>query len=169
MKRFIELINKLEELFIGYALLGIAVIATIQVVLRYTTGMAFDWVDEGSRYMTILITFVGAGVCVRYGAHFSMDALVQYAPNRVKHLLKLLANLVSTLTMGVVFYYSWVQIERLHRFEATTPSFQIPMYIPYLPIGIFTLVISLRFLGQTIKHLDGLLHDKPFETSKGVH
>ncbi|MFW2368039.1 MAG: TRAP transporter small permease [Desulforhopalus sp.] len=169
MKRFIDLMNKFEELFIGYALLSIAVIATIQVVLRYTTGIAYDWVDEGSRYMTILITFVGAGVCVRYGAHFSMDALVQYSPNRVKHLLKVLANLVSTVTMAVVFYYSWVQIERLHRFEATTPTFQMPMYIPYLPIGIFTLVISLRFLGQTIKHLDGLLHDKPFETGKGAH
>ncbi len=169
MKSFIRRLNKLEELFIGYALLGIAVIATLQVVLRYTTGIAYDWVDEGSRYMTILITFVGAGVCVRYGSHFSMDALVQYSPNRVKHLLKVLANLVSTFAMAVVFYYSWVQIERLHRFEATTPSFQIPMYIPYLPIGIFTLVISLRFLLQTIKHFDGLVHDKPFETGKGVH
>lgn len=169
MKRFIDLMNKFEELFIGYALLSIAVIATIQVVLRYTTGIAYDWVDEGSRYMTILITFVGAGVCVRYGAHFSMDALVQYSPDRVKHLLKVLANLVSTVTMAVVFYYSWVQIERLHRFEATTPTFQMPMYIPYLPIGIFTLVISLRFLAQTIKHLDGLLHNKPFEAGKGAH
>lgn len=169
MKKYVQLLNKLEELFIGYALLAIAVIATIQVVLRYTTGIAYDWVDEGSRYMTILITFVGAGVCVRYGSHFSMDALVQYSPNRVKHLLKVLANLVSTITMAVVFYYSWVQIGKLHRFEATTPSFQIPMYIPYLPIGIFTLVISLRFLAQTIKHFDGLVHDKPFETGKGAH
>lgn len=169
MKRFINRLNKLEELFIGYALLGIAVIATLQVVLRYTTGIAYDWVDEGSRYMTILITFVGAGVCVRYGSHFSMDALVQYSPNRVKHLLKVLANLVSTFAMAVVFYYSWVQIERLHRFEATTPSFQIPMYIPYLPIGIFTLVISLRFLIETIKHFDGLVHNKPFDIKKGAH
>ena len=169
MKRFIHLVNKLEEVFIGYALLGIAVIATIQVVLRYTTGIAYDWVDEGSRYMTILITFVGAGICVRYGAHFSMDFLVQYSPNRGKHLLKVLANLVSALTMAVVFYYSWVQIGKLHKFEATTPSFQIPMYIPYLPIGIFTLVISLRFLIQAVKHIDGLVHNKPYENGGGVH
>lgn len=169
MKKLVGIIIKAEELFIGYALLTVAVIATVQVFLRYTFDIAFDWVDEGSRYMTILITFVGAGVCVRYGSHFSMDALVQYAPNRGKHLLKFLANLVSALAMAVVFYYSWLQIERLHRFEATTPSLQIPMYIPYLPIGIFTLVISLRFLIQAIKHFDGLVHDKPFEAGKGVH
>jgi len=169
MKNLIRRINKIEELLIGYALLGIALVATIQVILRYSFGIAYDWVDEGARYMTILITFVGAGVCVRYGAHFSMDALVQYVPNRMKHLLKLLANLVSTVIMGVTFYYSWVQIERLHRFEATTPSFQIPMYIPYLPIGIFTLVIALRFFIQTVKHARGLVRNEPFAEPGGKH
>jgi C4-dicarboxylate transporter DctQ subunit len=169
MKNLIRIVNKIEELFIGYALLGIALIATIQVFLRYTFGIAYDWVDEGARYMTILITFVGAGVCVKYGAHFSMDALVQFVPNRVKHLLKMMAHFVSAVIMGVTFYYSWVQIERLHRFEATTPSFQIPMYIPYLPIGIFTLVIALRFLIQAIKHARGLALNEPFTEGGKKH
>lgn len=169
MKKLIGIINKTEELFIGYALLAIAIIATAQVFLRYTFGIAYDWVDEGSRYMTILITFVGAGVCVRYGAHFSMDALIQYSPNRIKHLLKMTANLVSAMIMAVTFYYSWIQIGKLHRFEATTPSFQIPMYIPYLPIGIFTIFISLRFLIQAIKHADGLIKNTPFNQAKGAH
>ena len=91
-----------EELFIGYALVLIATVATIQVFMRYTFWIAYDWVDECSRYMCILITFVGAGVCARYGSHFCMDALLQYVPNRFKHLLKVLANLVSTLTLVFV-------------------------------------------------------------------
>lgn len=169
MKKLIGIVNKTEELFIGYALLAVAVIATVQVFLRYSFGIAYDWVDEGSRYMTILITFVGAGVCVRYGAHFSMDALIQYSPNRIKHLLKLMANLVSAAIMAVTFYYSWIQIGKLHRFEATTPSFQIPMYIPYLPIGIFTIVIALRFLMQAFKNAEGLINDTPFKRDGGMH
>jgi C4-dicarboxylate transporter DctQ subunit len=169
MKKLIERINTFEELFVGYALLGVALVATIQVILRYTTGIAYDWVDEGSRYMTILITFVGAGVCVRYGSHFAMDALVQYSPDRVKHLLKLLAFLVSSLMMAVTCYYSWVQIGKLAKFGATTPSFQIPMYIPYLPIGVFTCVISLRFMIQVVKHADGFIHGKPFENGGREH
>lgn len=169
MKNFFHKFNTAEELFIGYALLLIAVVATIQVLLRYLFGIAYDWVDEGSRYMGILITFVGAGVCARMGNHFCMDAVLQYVPNRFKHLLKALANLVSTLTMGVVFYYSWIQIEKLHRFEATTPSLQIPMYIPYLPIGIFTAVIALRFFIKTWIHINGSIHNLPYEDDKGVH
>lgn len=169
MKNWIQRIQQIEELFIGYALLLIALIATIQVVLRYSFGIAYDWVDEGSRYMTILITFVGAGVCVKYGSHYSMDALVQYVPNRAKHLLKVLANLVSALIMGVVFYFSWVQIAKLFRYEATTPSLQIPMFIPYLPIGVFTAVIALRFLIQAIKHANALVRGLPYGMGKVSH
>ena len=168
MKKLIRILNKTEEIAIGYALLVLAVIATMHVFLRYTFGIAYDWVDEGSRYITILITFVGAGVCVRYGAHFSMDAMIQYAPNRVKHLLKLSANLVSTIIMAVTFYYSWIQIGKLHRFEATTPSFQIPMYIPYLPIGIFTIVIALRFFIQALKNAGGVIRNTPFKREGGM-
>jgi C4-dicarboxylate transporter DctQ subunit len=169
MKKFIAIMNKAEEFFIGYALLALAVVATVHVFLRYTFGIAYDWVDEGSRYMIILITFVGAGVCVKYGAHFSMDALIQYSPNRVRHLLKLMANLVSTTIMAVTFYYSWIQIGKLHRFEATTPSFQIPMYIPYLPIGVFTIVIALRFFIQAVKNAQGLIYNTPFKREGGMH
>ncbi|MFK5953129.1 MAG: TRAP transporter small permease [Desulfobacterium sp.] len=169
MKRVLRVINNIEELFIGYALLGLAVIATIQVVLRYAFGMAYDWVDEGSRYMIVLITFMGAAVCVKYGTHFGMDALVQYVPNRVKHLLKVAANLISAFIMFVIFYYSWIQIWKLSQFGATTPSLQIPMFIPYLPIGICTLVIACRFLIQAFKHGRCLVHNSPFQTRPGVH
>jgi C4-dicarboxylate transporter DctQ subunit len=166
MKKLIERVNTVEELFIGYALLAIAVTACVQVALRYIFGLAYDWIEELSRYMTILITFVGAGICVRTGAHFSMDAVVQYSPDRLKHLLKALANLVSAVIMIVVFYFAWVQIEKLHRFSATTPSLRIPMFIPYLPIGVFTGVIALRFVIQTGHHAIGFFTNAPFEAKK---
>jgi C4-dicarboxylate transporter DctQ subunit len=169
MQRLLETVNRIEELLIGYTLLLVALVATIQVILRYLFGIAYDWVDEGARYVTILITFAGAGVCVRYGAHFSMDALVQYAPNRIKHLLKLLANLVSAAIMTTAFYYSWIQIGKLHQFGATTPSLRIPMYVPYLPIGIFTLVIALRFAFQAMTHAAAMVTNQRYGQKKRGH
>jgi C4-dicarboxylate transporter DctQ subunit len=169
MKKLFTKINTIEELFIGYALVLVAVVATVQVIMRYLFGIAFDWVDEGSRYMAILITFVGAGICARNGSHFCMDAVLQYVPNRLKHFLKALANLVSTVTLAIVCYYSWIQIEKLHRFEATTPSLEIPMYIPYLPIGIFTAVIAVRFFIKTSKHVKGFIHNLPYKDGQEAH
>ncbi len=169
MKKLSHKIYAFEELCIGYLLVFIATVATIHVIVRYTFGIAYDWIDECSRYMCILITFVGAGVCARKGSHFCMDALLQYVSNRSKHFLKVLANLVSTLTMAVVCYYAWIQIEKLHRFGATTPSLEIPMYIPYLPIGIFTAVIAVHFCIKTYSHIKGFIHNLPYKGDQGGH
>lgn len=160
MKNLVSRLNRLEELLIGYALLLLAFVTTGQVVFRYAFGMSFDWVEEGSRYMTILITFVGAGMCVRHGSHFAMDALVQYLPPRGRFLLQALAMFVSALIMAVICYYGWIQIAKLHKFGATTPVLHLPMYVPYLPIGIFAAVISLRFFLQGCLRLRDLLHGK---------
>jgi len=169
MKKLLHKINIFEELLIGYLLVLIAIVATIQVFMRYTFGIAYDWVDEISRYMCILITLVGAGVCARNGSHFCMDALLQYVPRPFKHLLKVLANLISTLTMIVVCYYAWIQIEKLYRFGATTPSLEIPMYVPYLPLGIFTAVIAVRFFIKTVIHTKGLIYNLPYNSDQGRH
>ena len=79
MKRLIKLLNNAEESFIGYTLLSLACVSSFQVFTRYVFGIAYDWIDEISRYTTILITFVGAGIYVKYGAHFSMDSFFQYS------------------------------------------------------------------------------------------
>jgi len=169
MMKLIKTIHTIEELFVGYSLLLIAIAATIQVFMRYVLNLSYDWVDEASRYMVVMITFIGAGVCVRYGSHFTMDALIQYSPNRVKHALKIVSNLISSIVMAVVFYFSWIQIEKLYRYEVSTSALEMPMFIPYLPIGIFTLVIGFRFFVQFIIHIVALINNEPFNDKKGGH
>jgi len=163
VRKFLRLVNNAEELFVGYLLLIIAFGATFQVIMRYGFNIAYDWFDEWARYLTILVTFVGAGLGVKYGTHFSMEALVQYVPDRFKHLLKVLANLVSCFIMAVVCYYAWVQIGKLYRFEVLTPATQVPMWIPYLPIALFSAVISFRFFLQAAKHGRAIARKEPFD------
>ncbi len=166
MQKFWKFVNNIEELFLGYTLLILAFGATYQVVMRYGFGIAYDWFEEWARYLTVLITFVGAGLGVKYGTHFSMEALTQYAPDRFAHLVKVMANLVSSFVMAVVCYFSWIQIGKLMRFEVLTPASQIPMWIPYLPIGVFSVVISFRFLMRAVKHWKDFLNRKPFERAR---
>jgi C4-dicarboxylate transporter DctQ subunit len=166
MQKFWKLVNNIEELFLGYTLLILAFGATYQVTMRYGFGIAYDWFEECARYLTVLITFVGAGLGVKYGTHFSMEALTQYAPDRFAHLVKVMANLVSSFVMAVICYFSWIQIGKLMRFDVLTPATQIPMWIPYLPIGVFSVVISFRFLMLAGKHWKDFLNRKPFERAR---
>ena len=167
MRKAWTIIQNGEELLVGYVLLMLAFGATFQVVMRYVFGIAYDWFEEWARYLTVLVTFMGAGLGVKYGTHFSMEALTQYAPDRLAHLFKVAANLVSSFIMAVACYFGWVQIGKLMRFEALTPATQVPMWITYLPIGVFSVVISFRFLMQALKHVSAIARNEPFVRGKG--
>ena len=169
MKRLLAGLNIIEETFIGYALLLIAVITSGQVLFRYAFGMSFDWVEEGSRYTTVLITFVGAGMCIRRGSHFAMDALVNALPARGRYLCQTLAMLVSALTMAVICYYGWIQVAKLAKFKATTPVLHLPMYVPYLPIVIFSGLMAIRFLLQAGRRGIDLVSKKTPSKESGGH
>ena len=169
MSKFIQKANKIEELFIGYLLLILAVVTFVQVVLRYSFGISFDWVEEGSRYLLITIAFIGAGICIRYGIHFRMDAVIQFSPNRIKHLLNAVSNFVSCMIMFVVSYYGWIQVVKLYNFGTTSPALKLPMFVAYLPIVIFSIVISFRFLFKAAESTKGMILNIPIAPQKGGH
>lgn len=168
MRKILNIINNIEELFLGYVLLIIAFGATYQVVMRYFFSISYDWFEESARYVTVLITFVGAGLGVKYGTHFSMEALTQYAPDRVAHFLKTIANLVSATIMAIAGCFGWQQVAKLYQFGVTTSATQIPMFIPYLPIAIFSFVISFRFFVQAIRHGRSVVRNEPFARGRVV-
>ncbi|GAB6112148.1 TRAP transporter small permease [Desulfomicrobium salsuginis] len=145
MKKFLNILGNLEELAVGGLLLLLAVGTTIQVLTRYFLGLTFDWFDEGSRYLVVFATFAGAGMAVKHGAHFSMEAVTQYAPKRVGAGLRALANLLSAAVMLVIAWFGWEQTALLARYGMTMAALGLPMWVAYLPIPLFGVGIAARF------------------------
>jgi TRAP-type C4-dicarboxylate transport system permease small subunit len=58
-------------------LLAMACIVFANVVLRYTTGDSIVWAEEVARHMMIWVTFLGAGLVLRFGGHVAIDNLHQ--------------------------------------------------------------------------------------------
>jgi C4-dicarboxylate transporter DctQ subunit len=131
---------------LGWLLLGIAVLAFIQVVLRYAFHTGFPWSEEISRYLCVLLTFMGAAIGVRRGSHFSMDALRRLASPFWRRLLDALANLICTAVYGTVCWFGVIQVLQLHRFGSTSPALSLPMVLPYAIIPLFALVMAGRSL-----------------------
>ena len=146
MKKFLRILGQIEELTVGGLLLLLAVGTTVQVFTRYFLGLTFDWFDEGSRYLVVFATFAGAGMAVKYGAHFSMEAVTQYSPPRVSACMRTLANVISAAVMLIIAWYGWEQTALLARYGMTTASLGMPMWVAYLPIPVFGATIAVRFL-----------------------
>jgi C4-dicarboxylate transporter DctQ subunit len=166
MSKILRTLNHIEELVLGFTLLGLAIFVFIQVVLRYGFQFAYSWAEELGRYLTIFMTFLGASLGVKYGTHFSMEAVVQYVPKRYQNLLKAVANLVCGLFFLIVIYYAWLQITKLKKYGATTATLHVPMYVPYIPIPIFSLTSALRFFYVGFSHARGFIKGEPNSTLK---
>ncbi len=163
MSNFIRKLNKLEEGLLAFSLLGIALFTFAETALRYTVSYTFSWFQELANYTIIFTTFLGASIGVKYGVHFSMEALPQSTPDRVSHLLKAAAYFISGAMVVLFMWYGFVHVTTIKGFDVRSSAMNLPMYIPYLPIPVFSITMAFRFFFLAFRHLWGFARRKPFE------
>ena len=61
-------------------LAAMATMVFANVALRFLTDYSILWVEETSRYTMVWLTFIGAGLVLRYGGHIGIDSLQQAVP-----------------------------------------------------------------------------------------
>jgi len=163
---FIKTFNRIEEGILAFALLGIALLTFVETALRYTVSYTFAWFGELANYSLIFCTYLGASIGVKYGAHFSMEALTEYCPDRASHLLKATAYLISAMISLLIVYYGTLHLLKLRSFGVTSSALQLPMYIPYIPIPLFSISMAFRFFTLFIKQGRSFLKKEPFERAR---
>ncbi|MBU0652738.1 MAG: TRAP transporter small permease [Proteobacteria bacterium] len=163
MNNLIKRLNKFEEGVLAYTLLAIAIFTFIETALRYTISYTFTWFNELANYTIIFCTYLGASIGVKYGTHFSMEALTEYCPDKVSHLLKTAAYFLSGMMAVLFVYYGTEHLFRLKSFGVKSSAMQIPMYIPYIPIPLFSISIALRFFALSYRHFNSFRKGEPFE------
>jgi C4-dicarboxylate transporter DctQ subunit len=163
MNSLIKKLNLLEEGVLAYALLAIAMFTFIETLLRYTISYTFTWFNELANYTIIFCTYLGASIGVKYGTHFSMEALTEYCPDSVSHLLKTAAYFISGVMAALFVYYGTKHLFNLKSFGVKSSAMQIPMYIPYIPIPLFSISIAFRFFSLSYQHFSSFRKGEPFE------
>ena len=153
VKKFGALLDRLENTVLVWTILGLAIIGFVQVVTRYVFNYSFTWYEELGRYLGVFITFLGAAIGVKTGTHFTMDLFVTKLGKPWQQLLQCATSLLSGSFCLLVVYYSWKIVIRMHGYETTSPTMEIPMYIAYMPIPIFSLIMGIRFYAAAILFL----------------
>jgi len=156
--KIIRILNRLEEYLLGCTILAVAGIITAQVFTRWF-GVGFFWIDETGRQILIFVTFLGASMGVKYGIHFAMTALQEGGPIVTRHALKAITNLACALFFLVIIYHGFSYVLYLQRLGVTTATLGLPRYIPYLPIPVFSIGISVRFFLVFLREIRSALFE----------
>ena len=140
-------------------LLAMACIVFANVVLRYTTGDSIVWAEEVARHLMIWVTFLGAGLVLRFGGHVAIDNLHQAVSTPMARLLRTVVGL-GIGAFALVMTYSSILYVWATRFQ-TTAATDIPIFWIYsaMPVGFFLLFIHLLFIVR------GYIEDSSYEVS----
>ena len=143
-------------------LAAMAIMVFANVALRFTTDYSILWVEEASRYTMVWLTFVGAGLVVRYGGHIGIDTLQHALPHAAAAIraaiVALLAAFFATMIAVGSRYASltWAQ---------TTPVMGIPVGAVYLamPVGFALMMIHLLVMARGYTARRDVLGDGEFD------
>jgi len=163
MEGLLRKLNRFEEGMVGFALLSLAVLTAVQTGLRYTISYTFSWFGELANYTMIFCAYLGASIGVKYGTLFSMEALTEYLPDRASHALKTVAYGIAGVICVLFVYYGAIHILKTRAFGVKSPALQLPMFIPYLPIPLFSATMGFRFFVLSFKHFRCFVKNEPFE------
>ena len=140
----------IERVFLAanrWALIGIlAAMSSLvfaNVALRYTTNFSITWAEEVARYGMIWMTFLGAGLALRHGAHAAMDNLQEALGSRLARVLRAVVVLLLLAFCGTVVWMGWEYMGRMSR--QVTPATRISFGYIYaaMPIGFLLFIVHL--------------------------
>jgi TRAP-type C4-dicarboxylate transport system permease small subunit len=128
-------------------LAAMAAMVFANVVLRFTTDRSLLWAEEASRYLMIWLTFLGAGLVLRYGGHIGIDTLQDSLP---RHAVAIRAAIFCLL---IGFFAVMVSVGARYAvltWGQTTPVLGVPIGAVYLamPIGFALLIAHLVLMAQ---------------------
>jgi TRAP-type transport system small permease protein len=147
-------------------LAAMATMVFANVALRFLTDASILWVEEVSRYLMIWLTFLGAGLVLRYGGHVGIDTLQEALPRQAAVIRGgivaiLLAFFAFMIVVGLRYaVLAWGQ---------TTPVLGIPVGAVYLamPIGFALLIAHLLLMARGYVSRRQLLADGQFDAGAG--
>jgi C4-dicarboxylate transporter DctQ subunit len=151
LKRLFDTLNRIENMTLVWTIIGLASIGFVQVITRYVFNYSFTWFEELGRYLGVFVAFLGASMGVKTGSHFTMDLMVSHLKHPWQQLTRAMTSVLSGVFFFTVAWYSWKLILRMYGYETTSPTMEIPMYIAYLPIPVFSGFIGVRFMIRAVE------------------
>mgnify|MGYP006268662909 CR=1 FL=1 len=127
-------------------LLAMSCIVFANVVLRYSTGDSIVWAEEVARHMMSWVTFLGAGLVLRFGGHVAIDNFHHTVGEEGARVVRAIVALGLGVFFLVMLYFSVLYVWAT-RFQ-TTAATDIPIAWVYaaMPVGFLLLFVHLLFI-----------------------
>ncbi|AFT71584.1 TRAP transporter, DctQ-like membrane protein [Alloalcanivorax dieselolei B5] len=154
MRRLLSWLHRLEDGLIVAILLGMVLLAVVQIGLRNMAGVSLIWVEPLLRNAVLWIGLLGAMIASRRDEHIRIDLLGQWLPKSFQPWITGAVDLFTAAICTLVAWYSiGFVIEEYQYGEIAFAG--IPSWVPQVIIPFGFSVMALRYLVLFVLGLGG--------------
>ena len=152
-KRLFRLLNHSEELLCSIAMSIVILAVMANILLGITTGRRYGQLEELAITAFVWVTFLGASVAYKRGAHICIDFLVKKFPERMQMLTDLLIKLFLIAFNSYLVYMAWVLSINA---RITSPMLNIPYFYIYLSVVLGFGCMTIRIIIDLVRDITRL-------------
>lgn len=105
----------------------------LQFFTRYVLNDSMGWTEEVSRFLLILVGFLGSVLCVRKGSHILLEFFYRFVPTSAG---KWLAVLAEAITVCFYSLMAWMGADLAMRTKQNMVSISIPKSYIYWSVSL---------------------------------
>lgn len=150
-----RILDKIVEIVGGAMLVGVTLLAILQVILRYAFNYAIIWSEEFSRLLFVWIVMLGAALGLSYGKHMVIEFIPQQLPRAIADWIALGLQLIGLLFLGVVLIKSFPLLELTSSDYYVTLPF--PVMYAYLSASVGAALMIFYWLFEIVTAIRRLI------------
>ena len=167
MRKCLQLLHRIQEMFCTYGLLFVTAILFLNVVLRYVFRSGLHWSDEVIRYVMIWISFIGITFGIRQDKLMAVDLVLNYVGPGWERFIRLVNNLLGLLFSVLILYYGIIAVSAMAKSTQVSPALEAPMYIFYAVIPLSGALMILEFIFACLRTITGQETEESVQGERG--
>ena len=148
MLNFIK--TRFEETLGALILAVMAVVAFLNVVVRYCTNFSFAWSEEVTINLFVWAVLLGTSAVFRDGEHLGMNIFYNRCSRHWRVLFTLLAALFGIVFFLTLFWYGMLEVYDEFDLEASSESLGIPVWIYTGAVPLLSLLVVARIVQRIV-------------------
>lgn len=140
---------RLEDALLLILLLGMIVLACLQIFMRNAFDAGWLWADPVLRVMLLWAALVGAMVASRHDKHISIDVVSRWLSPPFRACGKTLSSLFAAAVCGVAaFYAGWFVLDEYRYASAVIGGLPVWLFESIMPLAFG--IMALRYLAHAV-------------------
>lgn len=141
----------------GLILLGMILIITYEVVMRYAFNRPTNWVLETAMLGQIMVAYLAAAWVLKEERHITIDVLVGRLTRKTRMSLEVVILFLSVIFCVILAWYGYRMVSwSLAHHETSTTVLKLPMWLPKIAVPGGAGLMALQGLRMMVSRL-GLL------------